>query len=461
MRPIRIAFSGVIVLALSCLTNSARAVPLFAGQTGMPCQQCHIGALGPQLTPYGRNFKIKGYTLNGGEGLASKIPFAVWAQEEYVSQPKPLAAPNGQYLSGNDNAFLSAISFFYGGRITEHVGAFVQVTYDNVGKAFASDNTDIRYIGDTTIKGHDIDYGLSFNNAPGWTDPYNSNYLWGYPFITNAAAIGSNAAPILGGSQQDNSLGLVGYAWIDQHIFVDLGLYTTQAPGLMKILGEAYGAGSATQPEPYTSLTYAWFWGKSNAHLGGTFFYGRFNPTTDVRSADGQYGHDKYADFLLHGGYQFIGDDQVNVFTADAYYDYENQSFKGSANPFNPGVSHSRTNNNLQEFHPWVTYYYKQTYGVTLAFDKIWGGKDNLAFNTGAPDTGSINASPDTTSFSIEGDWVPFGKEASWARPFANIKVGLSYTIYTQFNGSGTNYDGFGRNASDNNTIFLFLWEVI
>jgi hypothetical protein len=55
---------------------------------------------------------------------------------------------------------------------------------------------------------------------------------------------------------------------------------------------------------------------------------------------------------------------------------------------------------------------------------------------------------------------VPFGKEDSWARPFINWKLGLQYYIYTKFNGTTSNYDGFGRNASDNNTLFLYLWTV-
>jgi hypothetical protein len=29
---------------------------------------------------------------------------------------------------------------------------------------------------------------------------------------------------------------------------------------------------------------------------------------------------------------------------------------------------------------------------------------------------------------------------------------------YDRFNGAGHNYDGFGRNASDNNTLFLLAW---
>ena len=62
------------------------------------------------------------------------------------------------------------------------------------------------------------------------------------------------------------------------------------------------------------------------------------------------------------------------------------------------------------------------------------------------------------SDFALEADYVPFGKAGSWAGPWANLKLGAQYTIYTQFNGAATNYDGYGRNASDNNTLFLFAW---
>ncbi len=46
----------------------------------------------------------------------------------------------------------------------------------------------------------------------------------------------------------------------------------------------------------------------------------------------------------------------------------------------------------------------------------------------------------------------------SWGRPWVNLRLGLQYTGYLKFNGGTTNYDGFGRNASQNNSIFLFSW---
>jgi hypothetical protein len=37
-------------------------------------------------------------------------------------------------------------------------------------------------------------------------------------------------------------------------------------------------------------------------------------------------------------------------------------------------------------------------------------------------------------------------------------KFSLQYTIYDRFNGAGSNYDGFGRDASDNNTLYFLVW---
>src|SRR5271154_825477 len=64
------------ILSLLGQARPARAVPSFAAQTGQPCTACHIGGFGPQLTPFGRAFKIGGYTQTGGKGVLSQIPLA-------------------------------------------------------------------------------------------------------------------------------------------------------------------------------------------------------------------------------------------------------------------------------------------------------------------------------------------------------------------------------------------------
>jgi hypothetical protein len=96
---------------------------------------------------------------------------------------------------------------------------------------------------------------------------------------------------------------------------------------------------------------------------------------------------------------------------------------------------------------------------LTAAWQETWGSA-NPGLYAAAPLTGSANGKPDSTAFILEADWVPFGKAGAWAGPWVNLKLGAQYTIYTQFNGGTSNYDGFGRNASDKNSLYLFAWLI-
>jgi hypothetical protein len=42
-----------------------------------------------------------------------------------------------------------------------------------------------------------------------------------------------------------------------------------------------------------------------------------------------------------------------------------------------------------------------------------------------------------------------------------NLRLGVQYTMYDKFNGGDHNYDGFGRSANDNDTLYLFAWLAI
>lgn len=43
-----------------------------------------------------------------------------------------------------------------------------------------------------------------------------------------------------------------------------------------------------------------------------------------------------------------------------------------------------------------------------------------------------------------------------------NARVGLQYTAYSKYNGASSAYDVVGgRNASANNTLYLFLWLAL
>jgi hypothetical protein len=42
-----------------------------------------------------------------------------------------------------------------------------------------------------------------------------------------------------------------------------------------------------------------------------------------------------------------------------------------------------------------------------------------------------------------------------------NVRVGLQYTAYTEFNGAVVNYNGLDRNAADNNAFRVFIWSAM
>jgi hypothetical protein len=56
-----------LTFVLLCLLTAgdALAVPSFARQTGLSCNVCHTNP--PELTAFGRNFKLKGYVLTAPE----------------------------------------------------------------------------------------------------------------------------------------------------------------------------------------------------------------------------------------------------------------------------------------------------------------------------------------------------------------------------------------------------------
>jgi len=220
------------------------------------------------------------------------------------------------------------------------------------------------------------------------------------------------------------------------------------------LTGTAYGPGSTSNPAPYFRTAYEWDWNGQSAYVGGVFLHSNLNPATAAFSSNGSQGHNSYTDYAVDGGYQYIGDG-TNVMSATAILDHEENTLNSS---FNTGAV-SRPGHALNQLRANITYYYKETYGGSFGWQKTWGSPDPQLFPSAAV-FGSANGKPNSNNFIVEADWVPFGKSGSWAGPWVNLKVGAQYTIYTQFNGAASNYDGYGRNASDNNTLYLFAWLI-
>ena len=439
--------------------RTAEAIPAFASQTGQPCTACHVGAFGPQLTPFGRAFKMGGYTQDGGEGLAAKIPLSAMILSSFNNSST--AWPSGSQpteYGTNNNFAIDQVSLFLGGRITDWAGGFVQATYSGLQHSYHLDQVDVRpFTKAFDLHGSELRVGITVNNNPTVQDTFNTTFAWGYPYVFSGLTPAPNAAalPILVGGFANNAVGLTAYAWYDRSLYLEGGFYTTMNSALASRLGESYGPGATPGLAPYLRAAYEWNWNGQAAHVGGLFMAANVNPTTGAQSTDGSMGQDSYVDYGFDGGYQFYGDGTHTV-SLYGIYVHEDRTLNGTFNAVNGSAAGSKSS--VDHFRTEVSYWYQNTYGVTVAYQGIWGKANPAVFSDGNPVTNSANGKPTTDLFIFEADWVPFGKQDSWAAPFMNMKVGLQYTMYTMFNGASANYDGYGRNASANNTLYAYVW---
>jgi hypothetical protein len=458
-----VAFSVAgLLLAALVLTfprKPAHALPSFAAQTGQPCTACHIGGFGPQLTPLGRAFKIEGYTQSGGEGWQADIPLSAMMIGSFTHTGQDLPADQvTHHFGNNNNVAWDAASLFIAGRVTDHTGGFIQLTYSNIPNASHVDNTDLRpYTTVFDAFGKDLVVGLSVNNNPTVQDPYNSTFAWGFPYVVSGLAPTPAANPILASSFAANSIGITAYAWYDKHLYLEAGGYSNMGPYLLARFGEALTVGASQGIMPYVRAAYEWDWTGNAAWVGGVYMEANVNPAVSPFIATGDFGPDHYADYGVDAGYEFLGTGG-HIVTAQGIFVHENQNLKGTTASFNSanGTSFSSASS-LNQLRANVSYWFENTYGLTVGWQKTWGPANPVLYSP-AEVTGSANNKPNSNAFIIEADWVPFGKRDSWLSPWANLKLGAQYTAYTQFNGGTSNYDGFGRNASGNNTVYLFAW---
>src|SRR5208337_3949016 len=143
--------------ALALGAEPAKALPSYARQTGQPCATCHTAF--PELTPFGRRFKIAGYTLQGGGWQGP--PLAAFYQSGFTHTRAPQDTPPAPGLHTNDNLISQQVSGFIAGRLADNFGSFIQITGDpTVAGTVFLDSSDIRYADTFKLFGKDTIWGL-------------------------------------------------------------------------------------------------------------------------------------------------------------------------------------------------------------------------------------------------------------------------------------------------------------
>ncbi|HEY1877570.1 MAG TPA: hypothetical protein VGG66_08870 [Rhizomicrobium sp.] len=441
---LNIVATGLLVLAWP---GGARAVPSYARQTGLACEACHT--VFPQLTPFGRIFKASGYTLSNTSkvqdidrikhylmSLSDTPPLSVMV----IASTSSLARANDTDSSRTATDFPQQLSLFYSGAITDNLGAFVQATYDDQSGQFGMDNTDIRFADVISVRGHDLIYGVSLNNNPTVQDLWNSTPAWGQPFQTSAVMQGPAAASKVEGAMAQSVAGVSVYGFLDQSFYAEIGVYRSALQGASVAQNASTTNDIITGVAPYWRVAYEKDWGQNSWELG-TFGLDAalHNPTTIAGEAVNQSLQsgptDRFLDVGVDTQYQFIDDD--NQITVVGRAIRENQRLDAT---FPLGLA-DNPSNHLDTMDVVGSYYWRRQLGATLGFFALNGSRDATYF-------GSQNGRPDSNWINAEVDYLPW----------LNVKLGLQYTAYMKFNGATSNYDGQGRNASDNNTIYGYVW---
>ena len=466
-RAAMVAKVAAVLLLLTWMGN-ASAVPAYARQTGQECVACHVSF--PELTPYGRYFKLTGYTIGKAafsDGKFHHVPLAVMAEASIThTQNNHTVDPDtGERVSvnqRNNGLVFCCASLFLAGKATDWLGAFIQWSYDNLattadgtlGGHSSSDNMDIRAVGQYSPPGAaepEWIYGATLHNNPTVQDVWNSTPAFGFPFTASPLASTPAAATLIDGGLEEQVAGLGGYVFWRKSVYGEVSFYRT-ADGAFSILRQGQdthtdgGVAALKGYNPYWRLAYSHDWGPNSVMVGT---YGlvadRYPSNFDTSTPT-----DRFRDVAVDAQYQYITD--PHTFTAQATYIDEKQSYDASypvtlatGAGIGAGPTPANATDKLHTFKVKATYYRDRKYGASLGYFSTVGSADAGLYGT---DADGNARKPDNNGYIVEFDYLPI----------QYVRLMLQYTGYGKFDGASKNYDGTGRNARDNNTLFFDVW---
>lgn len=400
-------------LATGLLVNQAEAVPSFSRQTGMACAACHT--VFPELNSFGRTFKLNGYTLTGIKQVSSKSSAAAsglqFNQIPPLSAMLQVTATNTKTGDPRTNIkYPDQLSFFFAGKISPHMGSFIQITMGSPdsgaagASSFAMDNTDIRYANHAG----DVTYGFTLNNNPTVQDLWNSTPAWGFPFTAGA---GTSATPLVadGDTMGGNVAGLGAYADWGNGIYTEFDLYRDTGYFTGPVSGTNVRISGAA---PYYRLA----WNKTFS--GGNYLmvglYGMQTKLVDSTTYAGPVN--KYNDNAIDMQFEHPFSSNNDMLSVHASYTNEKRTLNLSS-----GGTPTLKSTKLDAIYHWG-YHASATLGYI-----------NNSGNGGAYDD---------TAYTAQYSYLPW----------QNTKFTLQYVSYSKYGGQT------GTAASDNNTLAVQAW---
>jgi hypothetical protein len=428
------------LLVASVSAGPALALPSFAIQTGQPCAACHIGAFGPQLTPYGRDFKLHGYVNSDGKDHG--LPLAFTTQTSFTHTQEPQAGGAAPGFKANDNFAVDQLSIYYAGKIAPNLGGFVELNYNGVEQRASLNNLDIRYASEGQLLDLDVLWGITANNNPTVQDPWNSTPAWGFPYNSSALAPTPMAATLVDGGLGQRVVGVGAYTLWNDFLYLESDVYKGLDAPTLNALGQVPDDGDQTTALlPYARFALIKDWERHHAEIGG------YALSANVRSGGDQtFGLPiRKVDTALDATYQFISDPAKvtsDRLSAHATYIHETTSMQLS----DAQALGALTDHWLDTLRADVSYSFAATVTPSVQVFRTAGTADPSYWST-------VNGSPNSDGMIFEVAYVPWGKPDS-PFPNMNLRLAVQYVNYFRF-------DGTTANASRNNNLYFSLWTAM
>jgi hypothetical protein len=390
----------------------------------------------------------------------------------------------GADFQKNGSPLFATASLFVGGKIADNFGAFTQITYDNYATQTAdgrfhghsnADNIDIRYADRFIDPAHDLIVGVSLNNNPSVSDPWNTAAAWmqyvPVPSPTSSQFIDGNA-PYPGFASGGNVAGLTAYLFWNRLVYAELGGYRT-ANGPFRPMSAGLADADVTKLkglDPYWRLALNHEWGAHSLMVGTSGMEARIYDDP-LDTSDPSTIH-RFRDLGVDAMYQYLLDPHsvTAQFSAGKRQHKYPASLAGQPVDFVDALGNPLPDTSVSDsttvLRAKLTYVYQARYGGSVGWFDLSGSVNTANLSSGydpatltitsdpaaqAPSTrvaGNLSSNPATRGWTYEVFWTPV----------QYLRVGAQYTAYTRYNGASDNYDGFGRNARDNDSIFLYVW---
>jgi hypothetical protein len=405
------------VFGLLLASTQAQAIPAFARQTGSSCGDCHIGAYGPSLTPYGMRFKLGGFTDTDGNG--TKIP---------VSGQVTWSRTNPS--RGNSTSRLTQADLYLAGRVSDNVGGYAKIRSNNSGNfTFDTrlDDLDLRFVSTPfELFGKQAMLGVSINNNPGISDPI--GVLPNASTFTPATATGGASSMLSSSALSNRVIGASVYGLYDRSWYGEVGSYRALSTDAQDRLGwPPNGDPGQISGTGYLRLAYMKDLKRQFFSLGVTALNTNRQPLRTGPSDD-------LTDLGYDLTYQFLGT-REHALSLGYVNVYERRKYGVPLVPASNPALGARARGSVRDQTISMNYAFRQTYGV-LAAHMINSGSFDAARYT-------PYGLPDTTSNLILVYWSPFGKDGSFTS-VANLRLSASWFRFDKFNGSSSNVFGGG-----------------